>query len=322
MKAVLVLRAAIAAAACVALGAAAQAYPNKPVRIVQPYQAGGPAEGIARAIGNKMAEGLGQPVVVETKAGAGGTIATGFVAKAPADGYTVLLAHVGPIAISPAVQKELPYDVLRDFEMVGQVISTPLLLVVRNDLPVKSVKELIDYAKANPGKLTYGSIGVASTSHLAGEMLDGMAAIKTVHVPFKGSAQTLVEIMGGRIDFSFIGISGSMENVRAGQMRALAVTTLKRSPNLPDIPAMAETLPGFELNSWYGFMVPKGTPAPVVARLQQEAVKAVASAEVQGWIRNNGMDAQPSGGAEFMALVRNDQARGAKVVKDAKNTPN
>ena len=307
--------AALAFSLAVCSHAFAQAYPAKPIHIVQPYQAGGPAEGLARMVGNKMAARLGQAVLIETKLGAGGTIATGYVAKAPADGYTVLLAHVGPIALSPATQKDLPYDVLRDFEPVCQLVATPLLLVVRNDIPARTVKEFIDYAKANPGQLTYGSIGVGSTSHLAGAMLDSMTGTKTLHVPFKGSAQTLVEMIGGRISYSFIGVSGSIQQARAGQIRALAVTTQKRSSNLPDIPAVAETVPGFELNSWYGLMVPAGTPKAVVMKLQQEAVLAVKAPDVLEWMKVNGLDPQGSTPEEFGALVRSETDKWAKTIK-------
>lgn len=307
--------AALAFSLAVCSHAFAQAYPAKPIHIVQPYQAGGPAEGLARMVGNKMAARLGQTVLIETKLGAGGTIATGYVAKAPADGYTVLLAHVGPIALSPATQKDLPYDVLRDFEPVCQLVATPLLLVVRNDIPARTVKEFIDYAKANPGQLTYGSIGVGSTSHLAGAMLDAMTGTKTLHVPFKGSAQTLVEMIGGRISYSFIGVSGSIQQARAGQIRALAVTTQKRSSNLPDIPSVAETVPGFELNSWYGLMVPTGTPKAVVMKLQQEAVLAVKAPDVLEWMKVNGLDPQGSTPEEFGALVRSETDKWAKTIK-------
>ncbi len=307
--------AALAFSLAVCSHAFAQAYPSKPIHIVQPYQAGGPADGLARMVGNKMAARLGQTVLIETKVGAGGTIATGYVAKAPADGYTVLLAHVGPIALSPATQKDLPYDVLRDFEPVCQLVATPLLLVVRNDIPARTVKEFIDYAKANPGQLTYGSIGVGSTSHLAGAMLDSMTGTKTLHVPFKGSAQTLVEMIGGRISYSFIGVSGSIQQARAGQIRALAVTTQKRSSNLPDIPSMAETVPGFELNSWYGLMVPTGTPKAVVMKLQQEAVLAVKAPDVLEWMKVNGLDPQGSTPEEFGALVRSETDKWAKTIK-------
>ena len=307
--------AALAFSLAVCSHAFAQAYPAKPIHIVQPYQAGGPAEGLARMVGNKMAARLGQTVLIETKLGAGGTIATGYVAKAPADGYTVLLAHVGPIALSPATQKDLPYDVLRDFEPVCQLVATPLLLVVRNDIPARTVKEFIDYAKANPGQLTYGSIGVGSTSHLAGAMLDAMTGTKTLHVPFKGSAQTLVEMIGGRISYSFIGVSGSIQQARAGQIRALAVTTQKRSSNLPDIPSVAETVPGFELNSWYGLMVPTGTPKAVVMKLQQEAVLAVKAPDVLEWMKINGLDPQGSTPEEFGALVRSETDKWAKTIK-------
>ncbi|MSP97389.1 MAG: tripartite tricarboxylate transporter substrate binding protein [Betaproteobacteria bacterium] len=302
-------------------GAFAQTYPNKPIRVISPWSPGGPAEGLARIVTNKMSEALGQPILIEAKPGANGTIGTAYVAKAAPDGYTILLSHLGPTAISPALQKDLPYDI-KDFEPVTQVVAGPTLLVLRNDLPVHNVKELVAYAKANPGKLTYGSVGVASTTHLAGELLNMLAGITTVHIPYKGSTPILVDIMGGRVDMAFIGISGSIQQAKAGQVRGIAISTLKRSPNFPEIPAVSETVAGFELNSWYGMMAPAGTPKAIVNRLQQEAAAAMKKPDVFAWMKDNGLDPVGSTPDEHAAFIRAELAKWAKVVKDTKVTAN
>jgi len=300
----------------------AQAWPNKPVRLVVPWAPGGPSDALARTVMNKVTEVLGQPFVLESKPGANGTIGTAFVAKAAPDGYTILLSHLGPTAISPSLMKDLPYDSLKDFEPITQVISGPTLLVVRNDLPVKTVKDLIAHAKANPGKLSYGSVGVASTTHLAGEILNQLAGINTVHIPYKGSTPVLADMMGGRVDMAFIGISGSIQQARAGQIRAVAISTLKRSPNFPDIPAVAETVPGFELNSWYGMMAPAGTPKAIVNRLQQEVAAALKKPDVLEWMKQAGLDPVGSTPEEHAAQIRSELVKWAKAVKDAKVTTN
>jgi tripartite-type tricarboxylate transporter receptor subunit TctC len=312
----------LAAAWALAAGAQAQPYPAKPIRIISPWAPGGPAEGLARVVTAKMSEGLGQPFVIESKPGANGTIGTAFVAKAAPDGYTILLSHLGPTAISPALQKDLPYDPVKDFEPIGQVVAGPTLLVVRNDLPVQDVRQLIAYAKANPGKLSYGSVGIASTTHLAGELLNMLAGINTVHVPYKGSTPILVDIMGGRVDMAFIGISGSIQQAKAGQVRAIAISTIKRSPNFPEIPAVSETVPGFELNSWYGMMAPAGTPKPVVNRLQQELAAALKKPDVVEWMKQNGLDPVGSTPEEHAAHIRAELEKWAKTVKDAKIATN
>ncbi|MBI3375251.1 MAG: tripartite tricarboxylate transporter substrate binding protein [Betaproteobacteria bacterium] len=299
-----------------------QAYPAKPIRLISPWAPGGPAEALARTVTMKMSEALGQPIIIESKGGANGTIGTAFVAKAAPDGYTLLLSHLGPTAISPALQKDMPYDSIKDFEPISQVVSGPTLLVVRNDLPVKSVAELLAHAKANPGKLSYGSVGIGSTTHLAGEMLNMTAGIDTLHVPYKGSTPILVDLMGGRIAFAFIGISGSLQQARAGQIRAIAISTLQRSASAPDIPAVAETLPGFELNSWYGMMAPAGTPKAIVTRLNQELGKALRLADVIEWMKQNGLDPRGTTPEEHGAYIRSEIAKWAKIVRDAKVTVN
>jgi tripartite-type tricarboxylate transporter receptor subunit TctC len=311
-----------AAVLLVSAAAFAQAYPTKPIRVVVPWPPGGPAEALMRTVGNKMSEVLGQPIIIEAKPGANGEIGTAFVAKAAPDGYTILMSHLGPTAISPGLKTDLPYNVLKDFEPITQIIAGPTLLVVRNGLPVKSVKELIDYAKANPGKLSYASVGVASTTHLAGEMLNVAAGINTLHVPYKGSTPAITDMIGERVDFAFFGISGSMQQARAGQIRMLAISTLKRSPNFPEIPAVAETVPGFELNSWYGMMAPAGTSKAIVNRLSQEVQAAVRKPDVIEWMKQNGLDPVGSTPEQHAAHIRSELAKWAKAAKDAKVTTN
>jgi tripartite-type tricarboxylate transporter receptor subunit TctC len=302
--------------------AAAQQWPSKPVRVIIPWPPGGPAEALMRTVGAKLSEALGQPFVMEAKPGANGEIGTALVAKAAPDGYTILMSHLGPTAISPGLKNDLPYNVLKDFEPITQIISGPTLLVVRNGLPVKSVKELIAYAKANPGKLSYASVGVASTTHLAGEMLNVAAGINTLHVPYKGSTPAITDMMGERVDFAFFGISGSMQQAKAGQIRMLAISTLKRSPNFPEIPAVSETVPGFELNSWYGMMAPAGTPKAIVNRLSQEVAAAVKKPDVIEWMKQNGLDPVGSTPEQHAAHIRAELAKWAKAAKDAKVTTN
>jgi tripartite-type tricarboxylate transporter receptor subunit TctC len=301
--------------------ALAQSWPNKPVRVIIPWPPGGPAEALSREVLMKVTEAVGQPFILEARPGANGEIGTAIVAKAAPDGYTILMSHLGPTAISPGLKNTLPYDPLKDLVPITQIISGPTLLVVRNGLPVRSVKELIDYAKANPGKLTYASVGVASTTHLAGEMLNVAAGINTLHVPYKGSTPAIVDMIGERVDFAFFGISGSMQQARAGQIRMLGMSTLKRSPNFPDIPAVAETVPGFELNSWYGYMAPAGTPREVITRLQREVAVAVKKPEVMAWMKENGLDPVGSTPEEYGAFIRSELVKWAKAIKDAKITP-
>ncbi len=300
----------------------AQAYPNKPIRLIVPWPPGGPAEALARTVSTKMTEVMGQPFIIEAKPGANGTIGTAFVAKAAPDGYTILFSHLGPTAISPSLMKDLPYDPVKDFEPITQVISGPTLLVVRTGLPINSVAELIAHAKANPGKVSYASVGVASTTHLAGEMLNVAAGINTLHVPYKGSTPAITDMLGQRVDFAFFGISGSIQQARAGQLRAIAISTLKRSPNFPDIPAVAETVPGFELNSWYGMMAPAGTSKAIVQRLYQEVAAAVKKPDVIEWMKQNGLDPVASTPEEHAAYIRSETAKWAKAIKDAKVTTN
>ena len=308
------------AALCIAAfgftaGAHAQTYPTKPVKLINPWTPAGPAELLARQIGTKLQESLGQPFIIESKPGANGTIGSTFVAKAPADGYTILFSHVGPMAIHPAVVDKMPYDTLKDFEPITQVAAGALVFLVRNDIPAKNVRELIAYAKANPGKLSCGSVGPASTSHLACEQLNMLGGVSTVHVPYKGSAPVVTDMLGGTISISFLNIAGVKPQIDAGQIRAIGVSTLKRSAVLPELPAMSEVLPGFEVNSWYGMMAPAGTPRAIVSLLQRETAKILKSPEVQERLKALGLEPVGSTPEEHAKQLRSDLERWAKLAK-------
>jgi tripartite-type tricarboxylate transporter receptor subunit TctC len=312
-----------AAASLVALGAAAQsAYPNKPVRIVVPYPPGGGADILARAIGQRLAEAWKQPVVVENKAGAGGSIGTESVARAPADGYTLLMASPSH-SINASLYKNLSFDTLKAFQPVTLAASGPLVLVVSPSAPFQSVKDLIAYAKANPGKISYASAGTGSSPHMAGELLALQAGVEMTHIPYKGTAPALVDLMGGRVQMFFGPVPTILEHVRAGKLKMLAVTTKKRFATLPDVPAIAESgFKDYELLQWWGFMVPAGTPKDIVREQHAQIKRILDSAEMRE--RLAAMGAEPGGGApeQFDAIVREEIPRWSRVVEAARMTPN
>lgn len=298
--------------------ASAQQYPSKPVKLINPWTPAGPAELLARTVGTKLQESLGQPFLIESRPGANGTIGAAFVAKSAPDGYTILFSHVGPMAIHPAVASSMPYDTLKDFEPITQVAAGALVLLVRNDIPAKTVPELVAHAKANAGKLSCGSVGPASTTHFACEMLNMMGGISTIHVPYKGSAPVITDMLGGQISLSFLNIAGVKGQLDAKQLRPLAVTTLKRSGVLPDVPTMNELMPGFEVNSWYGMMAPAGTPKAIVQLLQRETAKALNAPDVQERLRAAGLDPVGNTPEEHDAQIRADLERWSRVAKTAK----
>jgi tripartite-type tricarboxylate transporter receptor subunit TctC len=301
-----------------ACGALAQQYPNKPIHLINPWTPAGPAELLTRIVGAKLQESMGQPVIIENKPGANGTIGATFVAKSAPDGYTILFSHVGPMAISPAVVEKMPYDTLKDFEPVTQVAAGALVLLIRNDIPAKNLKEFLAYGKANPGKLSCGSVGPASTSHLACELLNMLGGVSTIHVPYKGSAPVVTDMLGGQISISFLNVAAAMPQMRANQIRPIAVTTLKRSGVLPDLPTMSEVMPGFEVNSWYGMMAPAGTPKAIVQLLQRETAKALKLPDVSEKLKEFGLDPVGNTPEEHAAQLRADLERWAKVAKAAK----
>jgi len=292
-------------------------YPTRTITVINPWTAGGPADTVARPILQKLSEVLKQPVVLENKAGANGVIGANYVARATPDGYTLLFSHVGPITISPAVQKDMPYDSVRDFAPITQVVSAPTVLVVRPDLPIHNLKEFIDYARANPGKLSYGSVGIGSTTHLAGEILATMADVKMLHVPYKGAAPVMNDLLGGQINCTFLNIAALLPYIKSGQVRAIGVSTLKRSPLLPELPAIAETYPGFEVNSWYGMMAPAKTPTHIVELLQKEVAKILQLPEIVQSMQASGLSPEGTTPAQYAKQIQTDLNRWQTAVAKA-----
>jgi tripartite-type tricarboxylate transporter receptor subunit TctC len=295
----------------------AQAWPAaKPVRMIIPYPPGGATDILGRMISEKLGPMIGQTVVVENKAGASGNIAFDYVAKAAPDGYTILMATAN-ITINRAFSDKLPYNVLTDFAPISQVVSSQNYLVARPGLPANNVKELIAYAKANPGKLSYGSSGIG-TPLLCMEILKSLAGITAVHVPYKGDTPAVTDLMGGQIDLYCSTIVGLVPFTRSGKLKGLGVTSSKRADSMPEMPTIAEAgVPGYELSSWYGILAPAKTPRPVVDALNAAVVKIVAMPDVQKKMVEGGSDPQSSTPDEFMARIRSDTEKFTKVVKEA-----
>lgn len=299
------------------VAAMASDYPTRTITVINPWTAGGPADTVARPILQKLSEVLKQPVVLENKAGANGVIGANYVARATPDGYTLLFSHVGPITISPAVQKDMPYDSIRDFAPITLIVSAPTVLVVRPDLPIHNLKEFIEYARANPGKLSYGSVGIGSTTHLAGEILATMADVKMLHVPYKGAAPVMNDLLGGQINCTFLNIAALLPYIKSGQVRAIGVSTLKRSPLLPELPAIAETYPGFEVNSWYGMMAPAKTPTHIVELLQKEVAKILQLPEIIQSLQASGLSPEGTTPAQYATQIQTDLKRWQTAVAKA-----
>ena len=319
MKNRITRRCAIALAfATLAGGAFAQAWPAKPVTLVVPFPPGGTTDVLARAIGQKLGDALGQQVIVENKPGAGATLGAEHVAKARPDGYTLLMGAVHH-TIAPSVFRRLGYDFQKDFAPVTVVAAVPNVLVVNNEVPARSVKELIALARAQPGKLAYGSNGNGTAQHLIGTQFENMAGVDLVHVPYKGSGPLTTDMIGGQIAISFDTVTPVLPHIRGGKLRALAVTTARRSAALPDVPTVAEAaLPGFDLGSWFGILAPAATPKEVLARLHAEIAKALKSDDIKARFAEIG--AEPVGNTpdEMRAQIAAETARFAKLVKDAK----
>jgi tripartite-type tricarboxylate transporter receptor subunit TctC len=302
--------------AAFATAAYAQPYPSKPIHFVVPYPAGGPLDTVARLLGQKVSESVHQPVVVENKPGAGGNIGADYVAKAAPDGYTILMGAVATHAINPTLYRNIPYDPVKDFAPVTEVAWTPNVLVVNPSLPVSNVKEFIAYAKAHPGELNFGSGSTGSAGHLAGELFKTMAGVQMVHVPYKGAGPAMQDLIGGQIQLMFDNLASSLGQIRAGKVRALAVTTAKRSTLAPELPTIAESgLPGFDISTWFGIFAPGGTPQPVVQRLHDAFVAALHAPDVQATMKK--MGAEPVGNTpeEFAAYIRSEARKYAKVIE-------
>ncbi len=289
--------------------AAAQPYPSRTVAIVNPFTAGGPIDLIARAVGQKLNEAWGQPVIIDTRAGAAGNIGIEFVAKAPADGYTLLVLPTGNAVVNPHLFPKLPYDTFRDFAPVTLLATVENVLVVHPGVNAKSVLELVALAKANPGKLSFSSPGVGSQAHIAGEMLKSMAGVDMLHVPYKGMAPAMNDLLGGQVSFMILSMSSALKNVQAGKLRALGVASRARSPAAPELPTVAEQgFPGFEAVSWYALVAPAGTPVDVIERIAAESARALRAPDVRERLRALGADPVGNSPAELAAMLKREFA--------------
>jgi tripartite-type tricarboxylate transporter receptor subunit TctC len=299
-------------------GARAQAFPTRNIRLVVPYAAGGGTDALARVVAQFMGEKLGQTVIVENIAGAGGNLATQTVASAPPDGYTMLMANQGPIAVNPHLFKSLKVNPLEAFAPVTLIAAAPLLLVVPAKSEFSSVEQLIAYAKANPGKLTYGSAGNGSASHLAAVLFNVVTEIKTIHIPYKGAGPALNDLLGGQTHFMITTIPSVTGLVDSGQLRALAVSSKVRSPTNPDVPTVAERgWPAYDSRAWYGFVVPKGTPAPIIAALRQATIDAIHQPVAASRMATEGATPIGNTSEEFGAFIKEETNRWADIVKTA-----
>jgi len=293
----------------------AQGYPAKAIRVVVPYAPGGATDLTARLVGQKMQEAMKQNVLVDNRPGAGGVIGADIVAKAAPDGYTVLIAVPAEIAILPHLQK-MPYNVARDLAPVSLAAVTPLILVVHPSLPVRSVKELIAFARARPGQLTYASAGTGGVQHLSGELLKVTMKLDMAHVPYKGAGPVMPDLIGGHVPMFFSGMPPAMPHVKAGKLRALAVTTTRRSPAAPDVPTMAEAgVPGFDISNWFAYFVPSGTPAEVISRLNSEVNRGLNQPDVREKLANVGAETVGTSPEELAKFVRSETEKFARLVK-------
>jgi tripartite-type tricarboxylate transporter receptor subunit TctC len=298
--------------------ATAQAYPAKPIRWISPWPAGGANDIFSRAIGQKIGESLGQQVLVDNRPGAAGTIGSDIAAKAPADGYTLVMGSSPTHAIAPALYPALPYDPLRDFSAVTLVGSVPNVLVLHPSVPAKTVKEFIAVAKARPGKLNFASTGNGTSQHLSAELFKFMAGLDMVHIPYKGTAPALTELVAGQVDLAFENMPALIPHIQAGRLRALAVTTTKRSAVMPELPTIAEAaLPGYDASVWFGVFAPAGTPRPVVERLHGEILKALQTQDLKSRMVAMGTDVSGMGPDDFSAYVRKEIPKWANLVKAA-----
>src|SRR5438876_11305055 len=300
------------------LAAAQTGYPTKPVRILVPFPPGGPADALARIVGDKLAQSLGQPFVIENKPGAGGNIGMEQGAKAAPDGYTLTLAAAGNLTIAPSLYSKLPYDPAKDYAPVTVIATVPNILIVHPSVPAKTLADLIALAKAKPGTLNYASPGNGSGAHLAGELLKSTAGVDIVHIPFNGVGPAMAGVLAGDVQLFFAQSSAALPYIKTGKVSALGVASRTRTAAAPELPTMAEAgLPGFEVTSWYGLVAPAGTPGPIVDRLHAEIAKALATAEVREKIAALGAEPIANTPAEFATLQRTEAARWAKLAREA-----
>ena len=297
--------------------ACGQAYPMKPIRIVIGFPPGGGIDIVARLLAPKLSESLGQQIVVDNRPGANGIIGTELVAKAPPDGYTIFLGTTGNLSVNPALYPSLPFNMERDFAPVTQTSSVPFLVYVHPSLPAKTLRELIAIAKANPGRMNYYSSGNGGLPHLCGELLNSLAGVKTVHVPYKGSAPGMTDLIGGHVQFGFDAAAIGLPHVKAGKLRAIATTGTTRLSFLPDVPLASGSLRGFEVVNWYGMVLPAGTPREIITRLHGEVVKAMNIPDIREKLIAQGTDPVGSTPEEFAAFMKSETLKWGRVIKTA-----
>ena len=298
--------------------AAQAAYPNKTITIIVPFSAGGTTDILARIVGQALITELGQTVVVDNRAGAGGNIGGQAAARASADGYTLFMGTVGTHAINASLYKKMPFDPIKDFAPLTRVANVPNLLVANPAQPFKNVKELIAYGKAHPGQLNFGSSGNGTSIHLSGELFKTMAKVDMQHVPYKGSAPAMTDLLGNQIAIMFDNMPSAIQHVRSGKLRAIAVTTAKRSPELPDVPTIAEAgVPGYEATSWFGLFAPAGTPPAVISKLNTAVVKVLANSEIKKKINEQGAEVYSETPEQFAAFIQKESVKWGKVVRDS-----
>lgn len=297
---------------------AAQGFPNKPVRIIVPFSAGGATDIVTRVVSQKLSEIWGQSIVVDNRAGAGGNIGADLAAKSAADGYTIFMTSGSIVTANPHMYRKLPYDAAKDLAAVTNVASGPQAIVVNPSFSAKTVKDLIDMAKAKPESVTFGSAGIGTQTHLAGENFIASAGLNVTHIPYKGEAPAIADLLGGQIQFVTPNLSAAIVHVRAKRLRALGVTSPTRSKQLPDVPAVAETLPGFENLGWFGFMVPTGTPQEVMAKIHRDTVVALKDPVIAKRFEDLGMVPVGNSSVDFAKDIREESLRWAKVIKERK----
>ena len=311
----------LAACACMVLsapGVHAQTWPTKPIRFISPFAPGGGADITSRVIAQKLHDALGQPVLVDNRGGAGGMIGVDLGAKAPPDGYTLVLGTIGPIAINPSLYAKMPYDPIKDLVPVTLAADALNVLVGHPALPVKNVKELIALGKARPNELNFASSGPGATDHLAGELFNMLTGTKMVHVPYKGGAPAMLDLMSGNVQIIFSTVSTAIGQIKGGKIRALGMTGIKRFVLMPELPTIAEAgVPQFAVNNWYGVFVPAGTPKEIVARLNTEIVKVLNLPDAKQRLLESGIEATPSTPEQFATYIQAETKKWAKVVKDA-----
>ena len=310
-----VLASVAALATSLAQPAYAQPYPSKPIRVIIAQAPGSATDVVSRVISNKLAEGLGQQLVIDARPGAGGTLGTELAARAPADGYTLFMANNSTHGSNPALYAKLSYDAVKDFAPIIFVVATPYVLSVHPSLPAKSVKELIALAKVRPGQINYASAGNGSTHHLSGELLKTMAGIDIVHIPYKGTTPAIAALIGGEVSIMFATVTGIQPQIKNGRARGLAVTTPKRSNMMPELPTMAETLPGFEMLSWFGLLAPAGTPPAIVNRMNAETTKVLANPDVRSLLAAQGFEVMSGTPEQFGDYIKVEIAKITKLAK-------